>query len=361
MQAVLIIQAVLLVAIAAAMWFLPLAVAPSIAFGVRIPPERRTDAAVLAATRGYRLGIGVSALICLALLFLIQWPPVLLSASVLIFLILFLVDFLVARSRVLRAKEAGHWFSGTPEGAAAATSPDSGQGAFPWSYLLPALILIVLTVIVGIIRFPALPDRIPAHFTLTGAVNRYTTKSWGSVLFPVWTQLFVTGLITVLSFVTWRSPRQLDPARPETSLQRSWQFRRRLIRLLLLLSAAVDLTLLLAGLLTWNVLTPGPATLAMLLAIPLLAAAVLVVVSFRMGQEGVRIPAQEPAATGLIARDDDRLWKAGLVYWNPKDPALIVPKRFGIGYTFNFGHWLAWAVLLALILTPVVITHLAHG
>lgn len=361
MQAVLFIQVALLVAIAAMLWFLPQAVAPSIAFGVRIPPERRTDAAVRAATRGYRLGLVGSVLICLALLLLIHWPPILLSVSVLLFMVLFLGDFLIARGQVLRAKQAGQWFSGAPEGAAASTNPDSGQGAFPWSYLVPALIVLALSVVIGIARFPSLPARIPAHFSLTGAVNRYTTKTWGSVLFPVWMQLFVTGLITVLSLFTWRSPRELDPARPETSLQRSWQFRARLIRMLLLLAAAANLTLLLSGLLVWGLLPTGPAVSALIVLIPLLAAAIMVIVSLRMGQEGVRIPAPETTATGLIPRDDDRLWKAGLVYWNPKDPALIVPKRFGIGYTFNFGHWLAWVVLLALIAVPFAIAHLAHS
>lgn len=43
--------------------------------------------------------------------------------------------------------------------------------------------------------------------------------------------------------------------------------------------------------------------------------------------------------------DDDRYWKAGGVYFNPDDPTILVPKRFGIGWTFNFAHPIAWVIL----------------
>jgi uncharacterized membrane protein len=44
-------------------------------------------------------------------------------------------------------------------------------------------------------------------------------------------------------------------------------------------------------------------------------------------------------------RTPDRCWKAGIFYVNPDDPALFVPKRFGIGYTLNLGNSWSWAVL----------------
>ncbi|MGC2656688.1 MAG: DUF5808 domain-containing protein [Bryobacteraceae bacterium] len=38
-------------------------------------------------------------------------------------------------------------------------------------------------------------------------------------------------------------------------------------------------------------------------------------------------------------------WKGGIIYYNPNDPALLVEKRTGPGYTFNFGN--RWSWLLA--------------
>jgi uncharacterized membrane protein len=31
-----------------------------------------------------------------------------------------------------------------------------------------------------------------------------------------------------------------------------------------------------------------------------------------------------------------------MIYYNPDDPALMVEKRFGIGWTLNFAHRGAW-------------------
>lgn len=52
---------------------------------------------------------------------------------------------------------------------------------------------------------------------------------------------------------------------------------------------------------------------------------------------------------------DDRFWKAGLIYVNPDDPSLVVPKRFGIGYTLNFGNRWALLLLLLMLAGPLVV------
>ena len=54
---------------------------------------------------------------------------------------------------------------------------------------------------------------------------------------------------------------------------------------------------------------------------------------------------QAPAADGT----PDRCWKLGLVYFNRSDPSLFVAKRFGLGYTINFGNRWSWAVVGAVL------------
>jgi uncharacterized membrane protein len=44
-------------------------------------------------------------------------------------------------------------------------------------------------------------------------------------------------------------------------------------------------------------------------------------------------------------RSDGRYWKAGIFYVNPGDPAVFVKKRFGFGWTLNFGHWISWVIM----------------
>jgi uncharacterized membrane protein len=55
-------------------------------------------------------------------------------------------------------------------------------------------------------------------------------------------------------------------------------------------------------------------------------------------------------------RDDDRYWYGGFFYNNPDDPALFVEKRYGLGWTLNFGHPQAKLVLFGLLLVVLVLT-----
>jgi len=36
--------------------------------------------------------------------------------------------------------------------------------------------------------------------------------------------------------------------------------------------------------------------------------------------------------------DDDSHWIGGFLYFNKNDPSIFVEKRFGMGYTLNFGN-----------------------
>jgi uncharacterized membrane protein len=61
--------------------------------------------------------------------------------------------------------------------------------------------------------------------------------------------------------------------------------------------------------------------------------------------------------TGLTHRDDDKHWRGGMFYVNRDDSALMVPRRFGVGWTLNFGNprtamlFAAIVALFALVIT----------
>lgn len=56
------------------------------------------------------------------------------------------------------------------------------------------------------------------------------------------------------------------------------------------------------------------------------------------------IEGTELAAQAAIA---DRHWKlAGTIYFNPADPAVNVPKKFGFGATLNMARPISWVIIL---------------
>jgi uncharacterized membrane protein len=87
----------------------------------------------------------------------------------------------------------------------------------------------------------------------------------------------------------------------------------------------------------------------------LVVIAIALLVLIRMGQGGSRVVGHA-AGDGLPTGDHtpDTAWKWGQFYYNPSDPALIVEKRFGLGYTFNFGNRWSWVLLMVLLLPAFV-------
>jgi uncharacterized membrane protein len=80
---------------------------------------------------------------------------------------------------------------------------------------------------------------------------------------------------------------------------------------------------------------------------------------FRVGQGGQRAVAA--AARQEVHGDatPDHAWKVGgLLYFNPRDPALWVENRVGIGYTLNMGNWRAWLLIIGMMLVPMIASRL---
>ncbi len=53
-------------------------------------------------------------------------------------------------------------------------------------------------------------------------------------------------------------------------------------------------------------------------------------------------------------RTDDRYWLGGLLYFNRTDPSFLVERRFGVGYSLNFAHPLAWGLIALIAAIPLV-------
>lgn len=67
-------------------------------------------------------------------------------------------------------------------------------------------------------------------------------------------------------------------------------------------------------------------------------------ISLVYGQGGARVFARMSASDKLLA-DDDEHWKLGVFYFNPDDPSLFLPERFGIGWTMNWARPAVWAIM----------------
>jgi uncharacterized membrane protein len=60
-----------------------------------------------------------------------------------------------------------------------------------------------------------------------------------------------------------------------------------------------------------------------------------------------------------VTREDNRFRNASMPYGNPNEQPLMVPKRFGFGYSFNWNNPRAVYLFLALIGVPILVILIA--
>jgi uncharacterized membrane protein len=224
------------------------------------------------------------------------------------------------------------------------------------SALLPAMTLIV-GVACGVVaiayawaHYPALPDSVPTHFGPSGRPDAWRAKSFFTVmLLPIMT--LVLG--TVLGGVAWltaHAKRALRRSDEGASLDAQMRFRRAMTRYLCGIAMLVIGMLTVMSIQSIRVAMGAIEGLSALTGVFGIAVAVLAVggtiyLALRYGQGGARLErarADTPLTDGLA---DNRHWVLGAFYVNREDPSFLVERRFGFGYTLNFGNWKAVALL----------------
>ena len=65
---------------------------------------------------------------------------------------------------------------------------------------------------------------------------------------------------------------------------------------------------------------------------------------------------EDDLVPGITDGDDDQYWKAGIFYVNKSDPSIFVEKRFGVGWTVNFGHPISYVILFVPIILIIAIS-----
>jgi uncharacterized membrane protein len=194
-------------------------------------------------------------------------------------------------------------------------------------------------------KYAELPARYPAHWNGAGQVNRWVEKSPASVfLGPL---VGMGALLSLLMFVL----AMAYGTRRGTSGERSgWAARFLRLNQWMLISLMWLLSLTFSSASLAPLLPPAEHGWPMLLLVgmTLLTVAGFSVPLIRMSME----------PTGGSDATPDECWRGGAIYCNPADPALMVEKREGLGFTLNFGNRLAWvllAMVLLLVLGPLLV------
>jgi len=340
---------------------------PGLPLSVRVPQSRIGDPVVLSAIRRFRWGLVVAWVITAALtavLALTDRAPLAVVVPVLLYAALSILDLVLSRRIITRAKRAGDWFEGVPVRVSAQLTPPAYRHP---PIIWPALAVIVLAVAtaVDVALYPGLPATIPVHYGISGTADRFADKTVWNVFALLIIGAAVAVLLSVLSIFAARysARTQADDTAQQAELRT--QVQRTLLTSLLselafLIALGISVIELCQRLLLGAPWTITAAALGMVVLIM-----IVIIVNVARARAQLR-PAnlRDTRTPRPDAVDDDERWKGGLFYVNSDDPALIVPRRFGLGWTINFGRpagialtALLIAVIAALVITVILTAH----
>ena len=211
-----------------------------------------------------------------------------------------------------------------------------------WNVVYVPIVLITLAL--GLALYPSTPDLVPTHIDFAGNVNQWTPKGPALIAFPLLVEVFMAACFIFSHWMTIRSKKDVDPARPAISAYAYGAFARAECILLLVsgsvLTAVLGIVMILMMTETLSMLV----TMVLIIVATLVFVGAMIALSVVYGQSGSRLVKRLEENGGIIA-DNDEHWKAGIFYWNKGDASLILPKRFGVGWTMNWARPAAWLIV----------------
>ncbi|EFM10828.1 conserved hypothetical protein [Paenibacillus curdlanolyticus YK9] len=276
--------------------------------------------------------------------------PLLGSAATLGLLLVGFALFIAFHRRMLSLKEREGWQQEQPRQAATMLSFRNEPNTYGILWFIPSLLVTIICAVIAIMSYDTMPAIIPTKFDWDGTVIASHAKSWGIVLQLNFIQLAMIAGLAFTNMAISSSSVRLDPSRPEQSAEAERKYRRGISLIMVILCFFIVLLLgWVQAVALYQGSMGGESLFIAVIPMVLVGVSIFYMMRVNKGREAFDIP----------SRGEDRHWKLGSVYWNPDDPALMVEKRVGIGWTINAAKPLAWVILIVPILLVVGITSFA--
>ena len=212
-----------------------------------------------------------------------------------------------------------------------------------WPGTLAAVLPLIVSVGVLWSRWDTIPERFPIHWGMDGRPNGWGGRDVLSLFGPLVVAGVLLLVLTLLGELAGRSSP--GHAGRGAMLRLTRNALRGVAWMVSLLFCTISLSAL-----AHDPAVPAPMVVLGSICCSLGLVVYLVYRSMQMPE----------AVLAAQRTTEDRFWKGGLLYFNPEDGALMVPKREGVGYTMNFGRPVSWVILGGLVLMAVVLPLLIH-
>ncbi len=216
-------------------------------------------------------------------------------------------------------------------------------------------------------HYAQLPNLVPVHFGLLGSPDIWRRRSFSNVMMLPIMSLIMGVAISGMAYLVGHAKRAIRSGDKGISFEAQLRFRRIMANYLAIVSLLLTTMLCVLAHSTMAVAIGAAPKLPrsmMVLSLTLLAFSLAggIYIAVRYGQGGSRLEkraADHPLTDGLA---DNRKWVLGVFYVDRDDPSIFVERRFGLGYTINFGNPKALALFfgfVGLVILLIVMSKLA--
>lgn len=358
--AIFLIIAVIVIAIQTAIPFL---VKRTVIFGVTVPDKQINNPTLTSYKKKYSMLVSLLSLITLACYTIwvltsnpVEEQSVLIGTIIQFAIILFSFSlYFYFNGKTNQLKKT--WKNIEPQVRIADLSVRAQDEMLPWYvYLLPILITIG---VIGytIVQYDLLPEQIPTHWGINGEADAFTEKTPVSAV-----SLPVILLVMQVMFVgihvgTKKSGIKLNARATTASRIRQLTLRKYTSWLMFLT------TFLLTAMFSFfqlRTIHPNLIDGTIVMTAPVLFLIVTlgstVAFAIKVGRsDKINI---EETDSEVSDYDDDSHWVGGLFYFNRQDPSIFVEKRFGVGWTINFGNPIGYLIVLVPLAVIIIFSFL---
>ncbi len=329
-------------------------------FGIAIPEEVHSYPEIKKLRNNYRSKMLVTGgIISMAVLTAIILKPsdeifMLIPASMLVILGMMYLYYMSGHKKMKELKARENWAVGKTQLVVIDTAfRNKKMMASPlWFMLYGALIF--ATAIMGIALYDKIPARIAMHWNIEGKVDRWADKSYKVIMWAPAVQVFITFVMMYSYWMIGKAKQLVNPSDPEKSSEQNRVFRYRWSVFMIITGLALLVMFGVIQFFSFGFVKNVWPLFGIVMIIPIGILIGSITLSIKTGQGGSRLSfkGSKPGASqenNAVNRDEDKYWKAGLIYYNPNDPSIFVEKRFGIGWTVNFGRPLGTLIFIGLL------------
>ncbi|MEQ8198139.1 MAG: DUF5808 domain-containing protein [Clostridiaceae bacterium] len=317
-------------------------------FGVFIPLDRARDRELIRISKRYSKDLTVFTFLELLIYFILVNTlfknPGILAAALFVSIAGYFLIFLKAYRKTKKYKMENNLLADKKQVVLINTSMSvkiRNRAVISIIWFIVPMIIALVNFILPLVKYEELPSRIATHWNISGTADSFIDKSFGAVVAHGLVPAALVIIMGVSNFSIAVSKNRFDASRPVSSANKLFKFKK--INSILIYSMTVIIISLITGLNlnSMNIISLNMAGFTpFFIILTLLMIFIPIGIDVKMGQGGHRLKDNEEEMTDdtIINKDDDDCWKLGSIYYNPNDPSLFVEKRFGVGWTLNYGN-----------------------